>query len=34
LVAAIANLHGAKIELADNHPGARFRLSFEHPKVA
>jgi signal transduction histidine kinase len=34
LVAAIANLHAAKIELADNHPGACFRLSFEHPRVA
>ena len=30
LVAAIANLHAAKIELADNQPGACFRLSFEH----
>jgi signal transduction histidine kinase len=30
LVAAIANLHAAKIELADNHPGVCLRLSFEH----
>jgi signal transduction histidine kinase len=29
LVAAIANLHAAKIELADNHPGVSLRLSFE-----
>jgi signal transduction histidine kinase len=29
LVAAIANLHAAKIELADNHPGVCLRLSFE-----
>jgi signal transduction histidine kinase len=34
LVAAIVNLHAAKIELADNHPGACFRLSFEHSRVA
>ena len=34
LVAAIANLHAAKIELADNHPGACFRLSFGHSRVA
>ncbi len=30
LVAAIANLHAAKIELADNHPGVCIRLSLEH----
>jgi signal transduction histidine kinase len=30
LVAAIANLHAAKIELTDNHPGVCLRLSFEH----
>jgi signal transduction histidine kinase len=30
LVAAIANLHAAKIELAGNHPGVCMRLSFEH----
>jgi signal transduction histidine kinase len=30
LVAAIANLHAAKIELADNQPGVCLRLSFEH----
>jgi signal transduction histidine kinase len=30
LVAAIAQLHAAKIELEDNHPGLCFRLSFEH----
>jgi signal transduction histidine kinase len=29
LVAAIANLHAAKIELADNLPGVCLRLSFE-----
>jgi signal transduction histidine kinase len=29
LVAAIANLHTAKIALADNHPGVCLRLSFE-----
>jgi signal transduction histidine kinase len=28
LVAAIANLHHAKVELGDNHPGLRFRASF------
>jgi signal transduction histidine kinase len=29
LVAAIANLHDAKIELCDNRPGLSFRLAFE-----
>lgn len=29
LVAAVARLHGARIELADNAPGLRFRLVFE-----
>jgi signal transduction histidine kinase len=29
LVAAIANLHNAKIELSDNHPGLRFLTSFD-----
>jgi signal transduction histidine kinase len=29
LVAAIANLHDAKIELGDNRPGLSFRLEFE-----
>jgi signal transduction histidine kinase len=29
LVAAIANLHHAKMELADNQPGLRFHASFE-----
>ena len=29
LVAAIANLHNARIELLDNHPGLRFQTSFE-----
>ncbi len=29
LVAAIAGLHNAKIELCDNHPGLRFLVSFE-----
>jgi signal transduction histidine kinase len=28
LVAAIANLHHAKMELGDNHPGLRFQTSF------
>ena len=28
LVAAIAHLHSAKIELGDNHPGLRFAVSF------
>lgn len=31
LVAAVAHLHGAKIELADNAPGLMFRLSFPAP---
>ena len=30
LVAAIAGLHSAKIELGDNHPGLRFMTRFEH----
>jgi signal transduction histidine kinase len=30
LVAAIANLHAAKTDLADNHPGVCLRLSFEY----
>jgi signal transduction histidine kinase len=30
LVAAIANLHNAKIELGDNHPGLRFLTSFDY----
>ncbi len=30
LVAAIANLHNAKIELSDNHPGLRCLISFDH----
>jgi signal transduction histidine kinase len=29
LVAAIAGLHNAKIELSDNHPGLRFQVPFE-----
>jgi signal transduction histidine kinase len=29
LVAAIANLHSAKIELGDNHPGLGVLISFE-----
>ncbi|GAC1667612.1 MAG: ATP-binding protein [Steroidobacteraceae bacterium] len=29
LVAAIANLHHARIDLRDNHPGLRFQISFE-----
>jgi signal transduction histidine kinase len=31
LVAAVARLHGARIELADNAPGLRFRLLFAPP---
>jgi signal transduction histidine kinase len=30
LVAAIANLHNAKIDLSDNHPGLRCLISFDH----
>ena len=30
LVAAIANLHNAKIELSDNHPGLRCLISFDY----
>jgi signal transduction histidine kinase len=30
LVAAIANLHNAKIELSDNHPGLRCVISFDN----
>ena len=30
LVAAIANLHNAKIELSDNHPGLRCLILFDH----
>ncbi|WP_312017198.1 ATP-binding protein [Bradyrhizobium jicamae] len=33
LVAAVAHLHGARIELADNAPGLLFRLSFPAPAV-
>lgn len=29
LVAAIANLHNARVELSDNHPGLRVQASFE-----
>jgi len=29
LVAAIANLHNAKVELGDNHPGLRCLTLFE-----
>jgi signal transduction histidine kinase len=29
LVSAIANLHHAKIELGDNHPGLKFRTAFD-----
>ena len=28
LVAAVARLHGARIEMVDNAPGLRFRLQF------
>ncbi|HEX9403132.1 MAG TPA: HAMP domain-containing sensor histidine kinase [Steroidobacteraceae bacterium] len=31
LVAAIANLHNAKIELSDNRPGLRCVISFDYP---
>jgi len=31
LVAAVANLHGAQIEMADNEPGLRIELRFPSP---
>jgi len=34
LVAAVANLHGAQIELADNVPGLRIELRFPSPENA
>jgi signal transduction histidine kinase len=33
LVAAVARLHGAGIEMLDNEPGLRFRLRFPRPTV-
>ena len=34
LVAAVARLHGAQIEMLDNHPGLRIRLRFATPAAA
>ena len=34
LVAAVANLHGAQIEIADNAPGLRIELRFPPPEKA
>jgi signal transduction histidine kinase len=34
LVAAVARLHGARIEMQDNAPGLRFRLQFPMPEEA
>jgi signal transduction histidine kinase len=34
LVAAVARLHGARIEMADNTPGLNFRLLFLSPSGA
>ncbi|WP_349543900.1 ATP-binding protein, partial [Bradyrhizobium sp. ARR65] len=31
LVAAVARLHGAQIEMLDNAPGLKFRLWFSEP---
>jgi hypothetical protein len=31
LVAAVAHLHGARVELLDNAPGLKFRLLFAAP---
>jgi len=33
LVAAVANLHGARIEMLDNAPGLKINLWFSRPKV-
>jgi signal transduction histidine kinase len=33
LVAAVARLHGASIEMADNAPGFKFRLRFPEPTI-
>jgi signal transduction histidine kinase len=33
LVAAVANLHGARIEMLDNAPGLKFKLWFSSPTV-
>jgi signal transduction histidine kinase len=30
LIAAVANLHGARIEMADNAPSLRIELHFPH----
>ncbi len=32
LVAAVARLHGARIEMLDNSPGLKFRLWFSPPE--
>jgi signal transduction histidine kinase len=34
LVAAVADLHDARIEMADNHPGLRIELHFRDPQPA
>jgi signal transduction histidine kinase len=34
LVAAVARLHGAGIELVDNAPGLKFRLRFPSPAMS
>jgi signal transduction histidine kinase len=34
LVAAVARLHGADIEMLDNAPGLRFRLRFPRPTMS
>jgi signal transduction histidine kinase len=34
LVAAVARLHGAGIELVDNAPGLKFRLRFSVPAMS
>jgi signal transduction histidine kinase len=33
LVAAVANLHGARIEMLDNAPGLKFKLWFSPPPL-
>jgi signal transduction histidine kinase len=34
LVAAVAHLHGARIEMADNGPGLQFKLWFPAPAAS
>jgi signal transduction histidine kinase len=34
LVAAVARLHGARIEMADNRPGLKCRLRFPSPAMS